>query len=138
MSLLIKNGRVVDGSGIASFHGDVAVKNGKIVEIGKLSGAADAVVDVSADLGAGDDQWTMTTGDSREPSANAVALHFLKIDLHGGDGADTVNMALRRYEDGEVLVSGFAKDATEKSEAERIASETPGVKRVRSEIVVRQ
>src|SRR5262245_9606698 len=44
--VLIKNGRVVDGSGMASFHGDVAVKNGKIVEIGKLSGAADAVVDV--------------------------------------------------------------------------------------------
>ena len=44
--VLIKNGRVVDGSGMASFHGDVAVKGGKIVEIGKLSGAADAVVDV--------------------------------------------------------------------------------------------
>jgi N-acyl-D-amino-acid deacylase len=43
---LIKNGRVIDGSGMASFHGDVAVKGGKIVEIGKLSGAADAVVDV--------------------------------------------------------------------------------------------
>src|SRR5262245_50893648 len=38
--VLIKNGRVVDGSGMASFHGDVAVK------IGKLSGAADTVVDV--------------------------------------------------------------------------------------------
>ncbi|MBV8187485.1 MAG: amidohydrolase family protein [Alphaproteobacteria bacterium] len=44
--VLIKNGRVVDGSGMASFHGDVAVKDGKIVEIGKLSGAADTVVDV--------------------------------------------------------------------------------------------
>ena len=44
--VLIKNGRVVDGSGMASFHGDVAVKAGKIVEIGKLSGAADTVVDV--------------------------------------------------------------------------------------------
>src|SRR5258708_20610320 len=44
--VLIKNGRGIDGSGMASFHGDVAVKDGKIVEIGKLSGAADAVVDV--------------------------------------------------------------------------------------------
>jgi len=44
--VLIKNGRVVDGSGMASFHGDVAVKDGKIAEIGKLSAAADAVVDV--------------------------------------------------------------------------------------------
>ena len=39
---------------------------------------------------------------------------------------------------GEVLVSGFAKDVTEKSEAERLASETPGVRKVRSEIVIRQ
>ena len=43
--LLIRNGRIVDGSGMPSFMGDVAVKNGKIAEIGKLSGAADQVVD---------------------------------------------------------------------------------------------
>ena len=44
--VLIKNGRVVDGSGMPSFHGDVAIKDGKIVEIGKLSGAAQQTVDV--------------------------------------------------------------------------------------------
>src|SRR6195256_3931058 len=38
--LLIKNGRVVDGSGAPAFRGDVAVRNGKIAEIGKLRGAA--------------------------------------------------------------------------------------------------
>jgi N-acyl-D-amino-acid deacylase len=43
--LLIRNGRIVDGSGMPSFHGDVAVKNGKIVELGKLSGPADRTVD---------------------------------------------------------------------------------------------
>src|SRR5437016_506876 len=43
--VLIKNGRVVDGSGMPAFHGDVAVKDGKIVEIGKLSGAAGQTVD---------------------------------------------------------------------------------------------
>jgi N-acyl-D-amino-acid deacylase len=35
--LLIKNGRVVDGSGMPSFNGDVAVKDGKIAGMGKLS-----------------------------------------------------------------------------------------------------
>src|SRR3954451_21255598 len=44
--LLIRNGRIVDGSGMPSFHGDVAVKDGKIVELGKLSGAAGQTVDV--------------------------------------------------------------------------------------------
>lgn len=43
--LLLKNGSVVDGSGMPAFHGDVAVKNGKIVEVGKLGGAATRVID---------------------------------------------------------------------------------------------
>src|ERR1700681_223232 len=43
--LLIKNGRIVDGSGGPSFRGDVGVKDGKIAEIGKLSGAATRTID---------------------------------------------------------------------------------------------
>ena len=43
--LLIKNGLIVDGSGMPAFRGDVGVKDGKIVEIGKLTGAADRTVD---------------------------------------------------------------------------------------------
>src|SRR5258707_1036800 len=44
--VLIRNGRIVDGSGMPAFHGDVGVKDGKIVEMGKLSGAAGQTVDV--------------------------------------------------------------------------------------------
>ena len=29
--LLVKNGRIIDGSGRPAFHGDVGVANGKIV-----------------------------------------------------------------------------------------------------------
>ena len=43
--VLIKNGLIVDGSGLPSFHGDVGVKDGKIVDLGKLSGAASQTVD---------------------------------------------------------------------------------------------
>lgn len=43
--LLIKNGRIVDGSGMPSFRGDLGVKGGKIAEIGKLSGPADRTID---------------------------------------------------------------------------------------------
>ncbi|MGQ4807617.1 hypothetical protein NKDENANG_00971 [Candidatus Entotheonellaceae bacterium PAL068K] len=43
--LLVKNGRVVDGSGMPSFFGDVAVKHGKIAEIGKLRSSATRVID---------------------------------------------------------------------------------------------
>ena len=38
--LLIKNGRVVDGSGEPAFQADVAVSQGKIVGVGKYAGAA--------------------------------------------------------------------------------------------------
>src|SRR6187397_84983 len=43
--LLIKNGRIIDGSGMPSFHGDIAVSHGKIAEIGRMSGAAKRVID---------------------------------------------------------------------------------------------
>jgi N-acyl-D-amino-acid deacylase len=43
--LLIRNGRIVDGSGMPAFRGDVAVKDGKVAEIGKLSGPAERTID---------------------------------------------------------------------------------------------
>jgi len=43
--LLIRNGRIVDGSGMPAFNGDIGVKDGKIVEIGKIKGAAQRTVD---------------------------------------------------------------------------------------------
>ena len=43
--LLIKNGRIIDGAGGPGFRGDVAVKSGKIVEVGKLDGASQRTID---------------------------------------------------------------------------------------------
>ena len=37
--LLIKNARIIDGSGSPSFEGSVAVKDGVIHGVGKVSGA---------------------------------------------------------------------------------------------------
>src|SRR6202790_5392399 len=45
--LLIKNGLIVDGSGMPAFRGDVGVKDGKIVELGKLSGVAAKTIDAA-------------------------------------------------------------------------------------------
>jgi N-acyl-D-aspartate/D-glutamate deacylase len=43
--LLIKNGRVIDGSGMPAFRGDVGIQGGKIAELGKLSGSARRTID---------------------------------------------------------------------------------------------
>ena len=43
--LLIKNGRIIDGSGRPAFNGDVAVARGRIVELGRLDGAARRVIE---------------------------------------------------------------------------------------------
>jgi len=48
--LLIRDGRIVDGSGMPAYRGDVGVKDGKIAEIGRLSGAATRALSLTQDL----------------------------------------------------------------------------------------
>ena len=43
--LVIRNARLIDGSGMPSFHGDVGVTGGKIVDTGKLTGVARRTID---------------------------------------------------------------------------------------------
>lgn len=45
LDLLVKNGRIVDGSGMASFSGDIGIAQGKIVEIGRIHSSAKQVID---------------------------------------------------------------------------------------------
>ncbi len=45
--LLIKNGSVIDGTGEPARHADIAIADGRILEIGNIHGAADRVIDAS-------------------------------------------------------------------------------------------
>jgi N-acyl-D-aspartate/D-glutamate deacylase len=42
--LIIKNGNIIDGSGLPGFHGDVAVNDGRITEVGRVCGEARRVL----------------------------------------------------------------------------------------------
>ncbi|MGH7887299.1 MAG: N-acyl-D-amino-acid deacylase family protein [Candidatus Binatia bacterium] len=44
--LILKGGRIYDGSGLPSFLGDVAIGNGRIEAIGRINEPADRVIDV--------------------------------------------------------------------------------------------
>ena len=45
--LIIKNGTIVDGTGAARYQADIAVANGKIAEIGKITDGAKQTIDAS-------------------------------------------------------------------------------------------
>ena len=48
--LLLKNGRIVDGTGGPSYEGDVAVVDGRIAETGRLGSSAKRVIDVQGQV----------------------------------------------------------------------------------------
>ena len=45
--LVIRNGKVLDGTGAEAFRADVAIKDGKIVCVGLVEGTADTVIDAT-------------------------------------------------------------------------------------------
>jgi N-acyl-D-amino-acid deacylase len=47
LDLLIRNGTIVDGSGAARYRGDVGIKDGRIVEIGRIRAVAERTLDAA-------------------------------------------------------------------------------------------
>ena len=50
--LLITNAQIADGSGEPLFEGSIAVKGGRIVEVGQVNGSGDAVIDAGGKVAA--------------------------------------------------------------------------------------
>jgi N-acyl-D-aspartate/D-glutamate deacylase len=50
LDLLIRNGTVVDGSGLPRFRADVGIADGKIVDIGRISSSAQQTIDAEGQI----------------------------------------------------------------------------------------
>ena len=50
LDLLIKNGTVIDGSGLPRYRADVGVRGGRIVEIGRIRAAAERTIDADGQI----------------------------------------------------------------------------------------
>ncbi|WP_395752272.1 amidohydrolase family protein [Prosthecobacter sp.] len=50
--LLITNAQIADGSGAPLVHGSIAVKSGRVVAVGQVTGSADAVIDAGGKVAA--------------------------------------------------------------------------------------
>lgn len=93
-----------------------------IAAVALLTASGCAVTRGQETVGAYVDDATITTKiKSRYIESKLVAASSIRVE--------TLN--------GTVMLSGFAKDATEKATAESIARDVNGVKSVRNEIVVR-
>ena len=45
--VIIRNGKIIDGTGNSWFYGDIGVKDGKIISVGKLNSTATKIIDAT-------------------------------------------------------------------------------------------
>jgi N-acyl-D-aspartate/D-glutamate deacylase len=107
--LLIRNGTIVDGSGRPRFGGDLGVRDGRIVEIGRLSGAARQTIDADGLVVAPGIIDVHTHYDPQltfEPLATSSLWHGVTTVVTGNCG---FTLAPCRPEDRDYMVRMFAK-----------------------------
>lgn len=95
--LVIKNGKIIDGTGNQWFYGDVGVKDGKIVSIGKIDQRnASTVVDATGLIvapGFIDVHTHIEGNDLKVPTAGNFVLDGVTSVVTGNCGGSKVNIA---------------------------------------------
>jgi N-acyl-D-aspartate/D-glutamate deacylase len=91
---IIRNGTIVDGSGNPRFQGDVAIRNGLIVGIGKAAGAAAVEIDAAGMFVA---PGFINIHSHASPDALATAVNMLTqgvtTEIFNADGGGAVDLA---------------------------------------------
>jgi N-acyl-D-amino-acid deacylase len=107
--LLIQGGRLYDGSGLPSYIGDVAVQDGKIVEAGRLSGAARRTVNADGLAVAPGFIDFHTHLDAQllwDPIASSSCFHGITTVIPGNCG---LTLAPSRPQDRESILDSFVR-----------------------------
>ncbi|MEI2710515.1 MAG: hypothetical protein V9E96_16105 [Chitinophagaceae bacterium] len=94
--ILIKNGKLIDGTGNSWYYADVAIKNGKIVQIGKLQNyTATKTIDATGLIvspGFIDVHTHLEDDEKRNPLATNFILDGVTTCITGNCGSSNVNM----------------------------------------------
>jgi N-acyl-D-amino-acid deacylase len=97
--VIIKNGKIIDGTGNSWFYGDIAVKDGKILSIGKLSGwRAGKIIDATGLIvapGFIDVHTHIEDDEAKNPFATNFIYDGVTTVVTGNCGAS--NIDLKRY-----------------------------------------
>jgi N-acyl-D-aspartate/D-glutamate deacylase len=107
--LILKGGRIYDGSAMPSHNGDVAVKDGKIVEMGRLSGAAARTLNVDGLAVAPGFIDPHTHLDAQlfwDPMGTSSCFHGVTSVVVGNCG---LSLAPAKVEDREAMIKSFVR-----------------------------
>jgi N-acyl-D-aspartate/D-glutamate deacylase len=107
--LLIKGGRIYDGSGLPAFVGDVAVKDGRIVEIGRARDGAARTIDaqgLAVSPGFIDHHTHMDAHVFWDPYATSEPQHGVTSIVMGNCG---LTLAPAKPSDQDALVKSFVR-----------------------------
>lgn len=94
--ILIKNGKIVDGSGNPWFYGDVGIAKGKIVAVGKIKGEAPRTIDAKGLIvapGFIDVHTHIEGNDLRVPTAPNFILDGVTSVVTGNCGSSNTDVA---------------------------------------------
>jgi len=95
--ILIRNARVIDGTGNAWYRADVAVKNGRIARVGRLAGStAERIIDARERVitpGFIDVHTHVEGGVERNPRGDNFLLDGVTTVITGNCGGSELNLA---------------------------------------------
>jgi len=107
--LLIKGGRIYDGSGMPSYVGDVAVRGGRVVEIGRVRESANSTINaegLAVSPGFIDHHTHMDAQILWDPYATCEPQHGVTSIVMGNCG---LTLAPARSSDHDALVKSFVR-----------------------------